>query len=224
MIAPTTTNAGQKRRPKTPAPAGRRITLARVIMWLMGLAMVGFIAVFVFQISLFESTQQSIVADKPIEDPKASVAREVSFTGYDSDNQPFTIKALRAVQDKTAPARVFLETVTIEMKLKTSGDLLRVTADKGTFDDKSKVLDLAGNIVIVNSSNYTAHMESAQVLLRDKRLTSGSPVEVRFPTGTIKAGGMEMRDDGQQVYFTDTARAIFSERSAREDASKRTAP
>ena len=210
--------------PVAPLARRRRITLARVIMWAMGLAVLAFSAVFIFQISVFQSNQQPVTADKPVEDPKASIARGVSFTGYDSGNQPFTIRSGRASQDKAAPSRVLLEDVTIEMSLKSKDELLKVTAEKGIFDDKAKTLDLEGDIIIVNSSNYTAHMERAQVLLRDKRLTSRSPVEVKFPTGTITAGGMEMRDDGQEVEFTDTARAVFSERSARGDASQQKTP
>lgn len=214
MTAPETGKRKTRASSPLPQPARlvprrRPLTAARLVMWAMMAAGLALVGIFVMQVSQFQSAQETVLADKPIEDPKASVARGISFTGYDSNNQPFTIRASRAAQDKSAPNRVLLEEVAIDMTMKAKDEVLRVTAARGAFDDKNKTLDLEGNVEIANEPSYTASMERAQVLLRDKRLISKSPVEVRFPTGTITAGGMEMRDDGQQVYFTDTARAVF---------------
>lgn len=207
---------------KQTAAARRRLRLtpARLVMWLMMIATIILATVFVVQIGMFRSPLPTTEGEQQVENPEVAVARAVRFTGFDGDDQPFSVEAERAVQDLDQPSRVHLEQVRIEMRLRSSGDTLLVTAKQGVFDDKLKTLDLSGDVHIVNSANYAADMQKARVFLREKRLISSDPVEVRFPSGTINAGGMEMRDDGQQVYFTNRARTLFSERSARHDAEK----
>ncbi|MGF7158929.1 LPS export ABC transporter protein LptC [Rhodoligotrophos appendicifer] len=190
-------------------------------MWLLAVVLLGLITAFVVQLGEFRTPYDAPPPEVPVRDPKVSTAQTAQFTGFDKDNQPFSVTATTASQDKANPARVILNDVTLQLKMKNSGDTLFVTAKEGVFDNKAKTLDLKGDVHIVNSANYTANMSTARVLLGEKRLISEDPVEVKFPSGDITAGGMEMRDDGQQVYFTNRTRTVFSERSQREDAQKK---
>ncbi len=200
----------EKRRP--------RLTLPRIITWVMVAAVVGLISAFIAQIGMFQSPYEAAPSERAVEDPEVAVGRVVRFTGFDADDQPFLVEARRAAQDKNKPSRVHLEEIKLEMRLKASGEMLLVTARQGVFDDKQKTLDLAGDVRMANTANYTAKMQTARVLLREKRLISQDPVEVMFPDGTISAGGLEMRDDGQQVYFTNGTRTTFAGQAARGDA------
>ncbi|WP_137389125.1 LPS export ABC transporter periplasmic protein LptC [Rhodoligotrophos defluvii] len=222
MVMPTPHGANPAAQPgareAVPHRRRTRFTPARIIMWGLTVVLVALVAAFVIQIGMFPSVYAPQVTEQPVQDPEVAVAREVQFTGFDRDGQPFSVQAQRAAQDKDRPFRVHLEAVKVEMKLKASGELLLVTARQGLYDDKAKTLDLAGQVHIVNSANYSANLQTARVFLSEKRLLSEDPVEVRFPDGTITAGGMEMRDDGQQVYFTRNVRTNFSQRSERDDA------
>ena len=88
-----------------------------------------------------------------------------SFVGTDKDNNPFKIQAITGYQKYNNPNIVFLE--------KPSGKITRttkdgkvtdnITATKGQFNHKTKVLTLIGN-VRVNSSNGDKFLTEEMVL------------------------------------------------------------
>ena len=45
--------------------------------------------------------------------------------------------------------------------------------------------------------------------LSSKTMTSNSPVNVTFGTGTIQANGLEINNDGKNILFHDRVRAKF---------------
>lgn len=196
--------------PVRPAPQ-RAVGLrrARVASWgLFGLAL-ALAAVFVVHVAKFEATAPS----RPAAEATAPVTNQVvvtgsHLTGFDSDRQPYSVTAAKAVQDAAEPSRVHLETVAGELRTG-RGEILSLAARTALFDSKTEVLELEGDVTLESAGRFTARMAEALVTLTDKRLRSHSPVEVTFDRGTITAGGLEIGDDGNRVVFLNRARVTF---------------
>ena len=117
------------------------------------------------------------------------------------------------------PSLVHMETVEGLFR-RPSGAVYTMTAKTGSYDTKIKELDLAGDVTIVQPDRFKAVMEKAHVVVEAKRLTSDVPVDVTFTTGSIKANGMEITDDGARILFLNGVKARFSQAAAKGDGQQ----
>ena len=52
-------------------------------------------------------------------------------------------------------------------------------------------------------------MDKAHVIVGEKRLASNTPVDVELASGTIKANGVEITNDGNNILFLNGVKARF---------------
>jgi lipopolysaccharide export system protein LptC len=130
------------------------------------------------------------------------------FTGFDKEQQPFTVTARNASQDQNDKNRVQLEDVEAQLKRKT-GTNVAIRSQNAQYDAKSKTIELEGNVTIVSEDGFVAKMEKANVNIGEHRLRSDVPVEVVSPSGVIRSNGMEIIDDGARILFFNRVKATF---------------
>ena len=200
------------------ASALRWARLSRLLSWLAILVGLGFVIAFLVQAGLFAS----LLPDEPT--PAASRASRTRSTppnstvnGMDRENQPYEVKAKRGWQDDKTPTLVHLDTVEGLFR-RAAGAEYTITADTGLYDTNVKTLDLAGNVRIVQKDRFTALMDKAHVVVEEKKLTSDVPVDVTFGSGTIRANGMQITDDGARILFLNRVKAQFDAPAAKGDA------
>lgn len=187
------------------APQHRRV---RVVSWALIAIAGGLIAFLVVRIGMFEPAaprRAPAVAGEPVSDK--IVVTTSTVTGFDRDDQPYTLTAATAVQDGSEPNRVHLETVTGALRRR-SGEMVNIAARTALYDSKAETLDLVGDVKL-EDGRFVADMAKAQVTLDDKRFRSTVPVVVTFNGGEITAGGLEITDDGQRVLFFNRVKAQF---------------
>lgn len=185
-----------------------RHRLVRVLSWALIAVAGGLIALLVVRIGMFEPAAPSRppdVAGAPVSDK--IVVTTSTVTGFDRDDQPYTLTAATAVQDGSEPNRVHLETVTGALRRR-SGEVLNIAARTALYDSKAETLDLVGDVKL-QDGRFVADMAKAQVTLDDKRFRSTVPVVVTFNGGEIAAGGLEIVDDGQRILFFNRVKAQF---------------
>jgi lipopolysaccharide export system protein LptC len=154
-------------------------------------------------------------ADEAALDPSA-VARidtEVTvsqsrFTGFDKQQQPFTVTARNASQEEGDKNRVQLEEVEAHLKRK-GGANVAIRSQTAQYDSQSRTIELQGNVTIVSEDGFMAKMEKAHVNIAEHRLRTDVPVEVVSSTGVIRSNGMEIMDDGARILFLNRVRATF---------------
>lgn len=130
------------------------------------------------------------------------------FTGFDKEQQPFTVMARNASQDENDENRVQLEEVEAQLKRK-SGTNVAIRSRNAQYDAKSKTIELEGNVTVISEDGFVAKMEKANVNIGEHRLRSDVPVEVVSPSGVIRSNGMEIMDDGARILFFNRVRATF---------------
>ena len=203
--------------PRPPEAAGRIARGARrqrvfavVMMGLLAMSSAGLVGVFAYSSGMFTPERKPMPAAQQVEVSRKAVRMTApKVTGFDRKAQAYQINAETARQDDDEPHIVRMEGVTADLKLKKSGDVIRVTADHGVYDNDAETLELDGNIVVTSASGYTANLERASVWMKEGRLASDRPVTVTAPKGSIVANGLEMWNDGDNVRFLNRARMVF---------------
>jgi lipopolysaccharide export system protein LptC len=145
--------------------------------------------------------------------PAATNDKEVTvsqsrFTGFDKEQQPFSVVARNATQDEGDKNRVQLEEVEAQLKRKT-GTNVAIRSQNAQYDAKSKTIELEGNVTIVSEDGFQAKMDKAHVNIGEHRLRSDVPVEVVSSSGVIRSNGMEILDDGARILFFNRVKATF---------------
>ncbi len=178
---------------------------------------VGLVTWFFIQAGLFEEEAKPIQTTKAAKgvdiSSKESVMLAPVFTGFDKNNQPYSVSAKSARRDEARPDTVYLDEVKGELKLRKSGDVVVMTADKGTYTSDAKKLDLTGSVRMISTGKYSAKTDAAKVDLTDKGLRSESPVNVVFSDGVIDANGVQLWDAGERILFFNGVRLHIPEQS-----------
>jgi len=134
-------------------------------------------------------------------------ARNLSISGFDRHDQPFTITASQAIQEDPGGDTVVLEGPSADITLN-DGVWLAASADSGHFNRKTDVLQLSGSVDLFHDGGFELRTDEASVDLKNGIAWSHSPVEGTGPQGTLHAEGLEVRERGERVLFTGRSRLI----------------
>ena len=170
----------------------------------------GLVAWFFIQAGMFEEAAVPVRSSKSASgaqiSSKESLMLAPVFTGFDKNSQPYSVSAKSARRDEAKPDVVFLNEVKGELKLRKSGDVVVITADRGTYSSDAKKLDLKGTVRMISTGKYSAKTDSAKVNMPNKSLRSETPVNVVFSSGIIDANGVELWDAGERILFFNGVR------------------
>lgn len=199
------------------------------MVWLFMLAAAGVFGVFLIQASGFDiDTALNSQPAAPVATPKQASEQErfavqgSEFAGFDNDQQPYNIAAEQANQDKQQPNLVHLRQVTGLLK-RSDGRAMDVTAKTGLFNSRDKSLRLSGDVVIRLANTFTANMDTADVDVKQKTLTSQSEVVVVMEGGVIRSIGIDVANNGEHVTFKSRVRALFETGSTQDSPAAATA-
>jgi len=204
----------------TAMQASRRAHIAPYISPVFAVLAAAIFMLFAYQAGFFD--QFAIQPPKP---PAANPPDQIAVSrstvrGFDKDNdRPYALTAQSALQDKDVPSRVHLETVSGE-SIRPNGETVKMTANTGLYDTEAKDLDLQGAVEIASQGRFTAHMDTAHIAVKEKKLVSYSPVIVELSNGsTIAAKALQITNDGDDILFFDGVQARFKSRGSKGDDS-----
>jgi LPS export ABC transporter protein LptC len=153
---------------------------------------------------------QEPVAEKvKPEFPNQVSATRAEISGVDKDHLPFTIKAVKSTQDKQRADIVHLETVDSTFA-RPAGKLYAVTSSRARYNDKTKQLELQGEVMISDQAHMVATMDSAEVDTAARSFKSRSPVFVKLENGTVTADQLISNNDGDRLLFRGRVKARYT--------------
>lgn len=133
------------------------------------------------------------------------------LTGIDKDNQPFTITADEASQDRAEEDIVELQQPKADITLQ-DGTWLALTAALGHYRRDVEAIDLTGDVNLFHDDGFEARTESARVDLQGGTAQGSDPISGHGPAGTLDAEGFRILDRGARIIFTGRSRLVlFSE-------------
>jgi len=189
------------------------------MVWLFMFAAAGVFAVFLVQASGFDietvtkpqptaPVATSKQASEQASEQERFAVQGSEVAGFDNDQQPYKIAALEASQDKDQPNLVHLRQVTGLLR-RTDGRAMDITAKNGLFNSKDKSLRLSGDVSIKLADTFTATMDTADIDVKHKALTSQADIVVVMDGGVIRATGIDVTNNGEHVTFKTRVRAVF---------------
>jgi lipopolysaccharide export system protein LptC len=140
------------------------------------------------------------------------------FESTDSDNQPFTITAKRAVQNKEDDNLVMLEKPLADMLMK-SGEWVAVEAERGSFRQDNKMLLLRGNVRLYHDKGYELEMEELDIDLTRNTALSNTNVTGQGPEGTLASKGLKGNSVEGKIVFNGPVKLILTNLSGKKEKS-----
>lgn len=130
------------------------------------------------------------------------------YMGEDDLNRPYMLTADVARQANTNDDVVNLEGPKADITIE-DGTWLALTADKGTYFQKAKELNLNGTVNIFHDKGYTVETEEAKVDLEGGTAHGDKPVVAHGPMGTLESQGFRVYGKGETVIFTGKSRLVL---------------
>lgn len=130
------------------------------------------------------------------------------FNSVDDKNQPYTVTADRATQDRDDPDLIDLEKPVATLAMN-SGEKVDANSTTGLYQQKAQKLNLEGAVHLIHSNGYTLTTEELRIDLATHKAYSGRDVRVEGPSGTIDATGLEGDSNTGSLIFTGPAKVIL---------------
>ncbi|MEX2644038.1 MAG: LPS export ABC transporter periplasmic protein LptC [Acetobacterales bacterium] len=147
-------------------------------------------------------------ANMPGVDADAMAMTKPRYTGFDSDNRPYTITADTASQLDREPSQVALEQLQADMTM-SDGAWLALQSSFGVYDRDAEVLDLIGGVDLFHDRGYEIRTESASVNLGAGTVSGDDSVVGQGPFGDLRAEGFRISDNGKRVRLTGHSRILI---------------
>jgi lipopolysaccharide export system protein LptC len=202
-------NVGEPTRHAAATRRRRYVLLLRIALPMAALLL----AVLVVAWPKFQARERTGFNLRPVTaDPKeVEQLRMVNprFIGLDSKQQPYTITAKTATQDRAVADIILLDSPQADIQLE-SGAWVTITSQTGHYAQKAQTLDLEGDINVFHDLGYEFHTERAHVDLADSTVTGDDRVTGHGPSGTIDSDGFMILDRGATVVFSGAAKLLLN--------------
>jgi lipopolysaccharide export system protein LptC len=200
--------------------AARRARLAPILSWIAAAGGLGLVLLFALQSGMFSALLPKAVQVPPTVDKPEQISGQKSrIAGFDRQQQPYEITADEGFEDKTNANLAHLKTVVGNFR-KANGQSYQLLSATGLYNSKTKDMELQGGVKILQADHFTTTMDKAHVNVETKDLVSDVPVLVVMPTGTIKANGMKITNDGNNIVFLNGVKAQFELTSDKGDEAQ----
>ena len=167
----------------------------------MGLAAAAVIVWFAWTAGLFVSDRATPPrADAEMRDKHATAVKESVIRGSDAKGQPYRLHARRSVRADASKNLVHLQDVDGELR-KTNGEKVLFRSDRAIYDRKKEQAVLKDKVRIEVKGRYTLLTSRALVKVREKELSSDSPLTVLLTNGWIKAQGIRTGQNMDRIRF-----------------------
>ncbi len=183
--------------------ARRHSVLVRVLKILFPALSLGVVALY---IGLFFHVANLVPAvDKSLTPrilPENLTMKNPRYEGYAKDGGSYLVQADSASQSLAQTNLVSLSRIS---GLFVDGAKARttLTAARGEFDTKTNILELFDSIDVASGNGLTAKLTRATFVAKEGIVTSGEPVAVDMPAGSIRSNRMTLRQKLKEATFVE---------------------
>ncbi len=140
--------------------------------------------------------------------PTAATVLGPRFEGRDANDNPYLLTAETARRRRQNANLVDLTNPHLE-----DATSKTVSARDGVWDEKARVLDLVGNVVMQDAAGYTFTSDSTRMFVEEGRVEGKTPLKGTGPIGEVMSDSYEVRDDGNRLILKgNVATTIYATR------------
>ncbi len=122
------------------------------------------------------------------------------YYGRNDEGQPYKMGASLAVKDGVDPDRIALTDPSYTQTTAAPAPEI-VTADRGVYNDKTKLLDLYGHVRATDGKDNHFESEFAHVDMNKSDVSGRVPMYAYGPSGTLRAQSYMILNKGQHMFF-----------------------
>ena len=125
--------------------------------------------------------------------------------GFTKDNRPYSMNALRAIQDFQNEGVVQLEGISARLPIDAE-NWATIDAEGGVYDRDKNTLEIDTEITVETADGMTAKLQSATIDIGAGGMTTDDPVDIRMDGATITSDTMAIRENGKVLLFEKRVR------------------
>lgn len=133
------------------------------------------------------------------------------FWGRDDNDQPYVLTAETARRRREATDLVDLVNPRLVDAASTA-----VQARDGVWNDKEKILDLVGDVVMTDAAGYTFTADRTRMYVEENRVEGRTPLRGYGPIGEVRADEYEVVDEGDRIILRGNVWTKFTPKRRRD--------
>jgi lipopolysaccharide export system protein LptC len=122
------------------------------------------------------------------------------LNGFTKDKLPYSLTALRAIQDVGKQDIIELEGIHAKLPL-TADNVAIVDAKRGIYNRNANTMDMTSDVTVTTTDGVEAKFKSVFLDMGKGSMKTGDPVDVSRDGSRITAGSMAVEDNGKVVVF-----------------------
>jgi lipopolysaccharide export system protein LptC len=127
------------------------------------------------------------------------------LNGFSKDQLPYSMTAVRAIQDVSKQGIINLEGINAKLPI-SADNVAAVSASRGTYNRDLNTMSLASDIVITTTDGLEAKFKSVFLDMSKGTMKTSDPVDVSRGGSRIMADSMSVRDNGKVLVFENRVR------------------
>lgn len=125
--------------------------------------------------------------------------------GFTKDNRPYSMTAVRAIQDLGSQSVIELEEISARMPVD-ENDWFSVVAPKGTYDRTANTLNMTSPFQVKTTGGMTAELASAFIDIGKGDLRTDRPVKIELNGTRVEADSLTVYEKGKVLVFQNRVR------------------
>jgi lipopolysaccharide export system protein LptC len=137
--------------------------------------------------------------------PTGITVLDPQFQGRDAQGKPYKLTADTARRRRENTNLVDLTNPHLVDSTSTT-----VSARDGVYDEKNRVLDLVGDVVMQDAGGYTFRSDRTRMYVEQGRVEGRTPLKGVGPMGEVTADSYEVLDDGNRIVLKGKVSTIIT--------------
>ncbi|MER9297509.1 LPS export ABC transporter periplasmic protein LptC [Mesorhizobium sp. M0621] len=127
------------------------------------------------------------------------------LNGFTKQKQPYSMTALRAIQDVGTQGIIELEGIDAKVPI-APDNVAAIKASNGTYDRDGNTMNLTSDVTITTTDGMQAKFKSVFLDMGKGTMKTGDPVDVSRGGSRITSDSMSVRDNGRVMVFESKVR------------------
>ena len=127
------------------------------------------------------------------------------LNGFTKQNLPYSLTALRAIQDVGKQGIIDLEGINAKLPI-SADNVASVNATRGIYNRDGNTMNLTSDVTITTSDGMQANFKSVFLDMGKGTMKTGDPVDVSRGGSRITADSMSVQDNGKILVFENKVR------------------
>ncbi|MCF6320185.1 MAG: LPS export ABC transporter periplasmic protein LptC [Rhizobiaceae bacterium] len=195
------------------AKHSRRVVVLKRLLPLAGIIIIALILAALFMRPKLPAN--ITIGSAGIENGKL-VMQNPKLNGFDPQNRPYSVEAVRALQSVEDPTQVELDQIKAKLPME-DGVWADIIAGNGSFDVTEKKLELGGGINIVTTDGMTMNLSDAYIDIKAGSMVTDRAIKFSSDNATISSQSLEIFENGDRIIFDTNVRLIIQPPAKKPD-------